>query len=321
MDGQTITVMNLDEYVEGGRRLAFEYGLLSSATARLLVGEGDGLDAAQQIVQGGVDQQVLEGIAMRGGHQLHPALGDGSGRRRLQLGADLVDDDHLGHVVLDGLDHHGMLQRRSANLHPPRAADPGMRDVTITADLVRGVDDDHPLLHLIGQHAGALAQHRRLADARAPQQQDALPADDHVLDDVDRAGDGPADPAGDAHDLAAAIADHRDAVERALDASPVVVTERSDPARDELEVFRGDRRLVEDHLVVGKAGLGLAAQVEHHFQQQTLVIEAFDRPVDVRRQRLEELVELSRIGVGQAIVRSPQFVHCFSHIAAPTACP
>src|SRR5438477_11769570 len=80
-----------------------------------------------------------------------------------------------------------MLQRRSANLHPPRAADPGMRDVTITADLVRGVDDDHPLLHLIGQHAGALAQHRRPADARATQQQDALSADDHVLDDVDRA--------------------------------------------------------------------------------------------------------------------------------------
>src|SRR5207244_6799359 len=101
---------------------------------------------------------------------------------------------------------------------------------------------------------------RRLAYARAPKKRDALPADDHVLDDVDRAGDGPADPAGDTHDLAAAIADHRDAMQRALDAGPVVVTERSDPARDELEVFRGGRRLLEDHLVVRKAGLGPSAR-------------------------------------------------------------
>ena len=72
--------------------------------------------------------------------------------------------------------------------------------------------------------------------------------------------------------------------------------------------------------MVRKACFRLASEVEHHLQQQTLMIEPFDRPVDVRWQRLEELVELGRIRVRQAIVRSPQFVQCVSHIVVPAAC-
>src|SRR5438876_7811266 len=188
MDGQTIAVVNFNEHVERRWRLAFEHRLLRSAAARLLVGERDGLDAPQQIVQGRVDQQVLQRIAVRRRHQLHAPLSDGARRRRLQLGADLVDDDHLWHVVLHRLDHHGVLQGGSADLHPSRATDPRMRDVSISADLIRGIDDYNALLHLVGEHAGALPQHRGLADPGATQEQDALSAYDHVLDDVDRAG-------------------------------------------------------------------------------------------------------------------------------------
>ena len=109
-------------------------------------------------------------------------------------------------------------------------------------------------------------------------------------------------------------------MQRALDPGAVVVTERADPGGHELEVLERDRGVVKDHLMVGKACLRLASEVEHDLQQQTLMIEPFDRPVDVRGQRLEELVELGGIGIRQAIVRSPQFVHCFSHIAVPAVC-
>src|ERR1700737_1642289 len=40
----------------------------------------------------------------------------------------------------------------------------------------------------------------------------------------------------------------------------------------------------------------------------------------MRRQRLEEQVELRRVGVSQTVVGSPEFLHCFSHIAVPVAC-
>src|SRR5439155_13344008 len=117
-------------------------------------------------------------------------------------------------MVFDGFDHHRVLQRRRSDLHPSRATDSRMRDVSITADLIRGIDDYDTLFHLVGQHAGALTQHRGLADPRATQQQDALAADDHILDDVDRAGDGAADSAGDAHDLSRAISYRRDPMQR-----------------------------------------------------------------------------------------------------------
>ncbi len=320
MDGQAIAVVNLDEHIEGGGRLAFEHGLLRPAASRLLIREGHGLNAAEEVVEGWVDEQVLQRVAVRGRDQLHPTLGDGARRHRFQLDADLVDHDHLRHVVLDRFDHDGMLQGGGADLHPPRAADPGVRNVTVATDLVGGVDDDHPLLHLIGEHAGALAEHRRLPNSRAAEQEDALSADDHILDNVDRPGDGPTHAAGQADNLATAVADRGNAVERPLDAGPVVVTEGANARGYELEVFRGDGRVVEDDLVVRKASLGLASEVEHHLQQQPLVIETLDRPVEMWRQRLEEQVELRRVGVGQTVVGSPEFVYCFSHIGVPVAC-
>src|SRR5207245_11615198 len=139
------------------------------------------------------------------------------------LGAGFADDVDVCHVALHRLDHHGVVQGGSADLHPSRATDPRMRDVSISSDLIRGIDDYNAPLHLVGEHAGALPQHRGLADPGAAQEQDALSAYDHVLDDVDRAGDGPADPAGDADDLPRAISYRRDAMQRALDPGAVVV--------------------------------------------------------------------------------------------------
>ena len=220
---------------------------------------------------------------MRSRDELYAALGDGARRNRFELGANLVDDDDLRHMVLDRLDHHGMLQCWRPNLHAPRAADPRVGDVPVAANFIRRIHDDHPLFHLVGKHTGALAQHGRLADARPPEQEDALSADDHVLDDVDRPRDGPADAAGETDDLAAAVTDGGYAMQRPLDAGAVVVTKGRYARGDELEVFGGDRRVVEDDLVVGEARFRLASEVEDDLEEQALVVEPLDRTVQMRR--------------------------------------
>src|SRR4051794_24468948 len=121
---------------------------------------------------------------MRGRDQLDAPFGDRARGRGLELGADLVDDDDLGHVVLDRLDHHRVLEERRPHLHAPGATDAWMRNVTVPSDLVRGVDDDDTLSQLVGEQAGAFAKHRRLADTWTAEQQDALARDDDVADDL-----------------------------------------------------------------------------------------------------------------------------------------
>ena len=62
------------------------------------------------------------------------------------------------------------------------------------------------------------------------------------LDDLDGAEDGPPDAAGEAHDLAVAVADGADAVQRALDAGAVVLAEGAHVVDDVLDVARLDLR-------------------------------------------------------------------------------
>ena len=78
-------------------------------------------------------------------------------------------------------------------MRPARAADTGMRNVTVTRDLVRCVDDDHALVEVVRHEARDLPQHRRLADARPAEQEDALLCPHEVLDDADRPEDGAPD--------------------------------------------------------------------------------------------------------------------------------
>ena len=189
---------------------------------RLIVTERDGLDAADEVGQRRVHDQVLERVAVRRGDELDAAFGDRSRGGSLEVGTDFVDDDYLGHVVLDGLDHHLVLQLRGGDLHSPRAANAGMGDIAVAGDLVRRVDDDDALVHFVREEAGDLAQHRRLADAGPAEEQDALPFAHKVFDDADGAENGAADAAGQADDAPFAVTDARDAVQRALDAGAVV---------------------------------------------------------------------------------------------------
>ena len=85
---------------------------------------------------------------MGGADQLHAALGDRSCGDRLGLGADLVDHDHLGHVVLNRLDHHEVLSLWCTHLHAACLANRRMRNVAVASDLVGGINHHHALAEL-----------------------------------------------------------------------------------------------------------------------------------------------------------------------------
>ncbi len=311
VDEDLLAILDLDDDVERRRRLALEDALLRAAATRLLVAQGHALDAADQVRQRRVEHQVVEVVAVRGADQLHAALGDRARRLRLELGADLVDDDDLGHVVLDRLDHHLVLQARRPDLHPPGLSDRRMRDVSVAGDLVRGVDDDDPLALLVGEHAGGLPEHGGLADARATHDQDRLPGLDVVRDDLDRAVDRAPDAAGQPDDLAVAVADRRDPVEGALDARAVVVAERPDVLDDVGDVAVADLAIEQRGLGRGVARLRPAAEVQDDLDQRLPVRQGVDRLHDLRRQRRQEHVEVVHglaLALGGSHADRPSFV-------------
>ena len=220
---------------------------------------------------------------MRRADKLHASLCDRPRRGRLELCPDLVDDDDLGHVIFHRLDHHLVLQRRGAHLHAAGLPDCRMGDVAVACNLVRGVDHDD-----VGQHARGFAEHGGLADAWPAHDQDRLTGLDEVLDDLDRAVDRAPDPAGQADDLAAPIADGADAMQGALDAGAVVVAKRADVLDHIGDVAIRHLAFEEDHLAVGKARLGWAAQIQDDLDQGFLVGQLMDRLDDVGRQGSKE---------------------------------
>ena len=195
-------------------------------------------------------------------------------------------------MVLDCLDHHLVLHRRGPDLHPAGLADSRVSDIAVARDLVRRVDHDHPLAEVVGQHPGGLAQHRGLADARPAHDQDRLPGLDEVVDDLDGAVHRPSDPAGQSDDLAVAVADRADAMERPLDARPVVVSERADVVDHEGDVGFGDLTLEQADLRIRESALGLAAEIHHDFDEGLAIGQGMHRCDDLRWQRREHRVEI-----------------------------
>src|SRR5579872_3916086 len=105
MHNQFLPALLLYDDIEGGRSFTLKNALLRMATPRLLVTEGHGLDAADEIGERRVDQQVAERVTVSGGDKLHAKFGDGASGSRFQFGANFINNDDLGHMIFDGLNH------------------------------------------------------------------------------------------------------------------------------------------------------------------------------------------------------------------------
>ena len=143
-----IAIDDLYDHIEGWWRLTLQHALLRSAAAGLVITERHRLNPADQVGQRWVQHQVVEAVAVGGTNELHAALSNGSCSDRLRLGADLIDHDHLRHMVLNRLNHHQVLALGRAHLHATRLANRWMRNVTVAGDLVRGVHYYNPLAEL-----------------------------------------------------------------------------------------------------------------------------------------------------------------------------
>jgi len=121
-----------------------------------------------------------------------------------------------------------VLLLRIPHLHPPRAPDAAVRHVPVPADLIGGVDDHDALPQLVCTQPRQLPNRCRLPDPRAPQEQDGRPAADQVAHQFRAAGDRAPDAAGEADDLAGAVAHGADAVEGGVDAGAVVAAKVAD---------------------------------------------------------------------------------------------
>ncbi len=129
-----------------------------------------------------------------------------------------------------------------------------------------------------------------------PEQTDRLAAAQHVEQDVDRSVDGPADAAGEADDLAGAVANRADAVQRLLDAGAVVGAERRDARADVRDVFVAYRRVGEILEVALEARFGRAPEVEHDFDDVFDVVETDERLPYREWEDVEELREFPTRG-------------------------
>ena len=64
MDGKLVHLHDLYDHVESWRRFPLKYGLLSSSPLCFFVAQSDCLNAADQVAQCGVHQQVLQRVAV-----------------------------------------------------------------------------------------------------------------------------------------------------------------------------------------------------------------------------------------------------------------
>ncbi len=173
-------------------------------------------------------------------------------------------------MVLDRFNHHLVLVGRHLDLHPARLAHRRVRHIAIPADFVRGIDDNHPFG--FGQDPGGFAQQGGFAHARTAQDQDAFPAFDDVLDDVNRPVDGAAHAQGQPHDLPAPVANGRDAMQGPFDARAVIGVKIADPFHDMIQFFAGDLFLAQDGLFFNIARRGNPPQIQDDLEQFIVII-------------------------------------------------
>ncbi len=203
-------------------------------------------------------------------------------------------------MVFHGLDHHAVLLLGARDLHPPRAADPGVRHVAVAADLVRGVDDHDAAERLVREEARELADGRRLADARAAEEQDRAAGEGQVGGHGRRAAHRAADAAREPDDDAAAVADRGDPVQRRVDACAIVAAEVAARGERGVEVRALDGRLGEARLLgARKARERRAAEVEHDLHERGQVGARLEERAHARREERGQREDLGRGRAGR----------------------
>jgi hypothetical protein len=250
------------------------------------------LDAADEVGERWVHHEVLKGHTVGSANELDATFGDRSRGGRFEFGANFVNHDDFGHVVFDCFNHDCVLHRGRGHLHAARAADRGMRDIAVAADLIRGVNDNDTLVRVIGEDASDFTQHSGLANAWPAEEQRALAAHNEILDHADRSVDSTPDPACEPDNLSAPVPDAGDAMERAFDSRAVIEPEFADVFDHELEVRFADFFMAEYNFAARVPCFGEAAEIHDDFQQAGAPLFFAEQITDARWKGGEQQIEV-----------------------------
>mmetsp|Transcript_4807 Transcript_4807/g.13884 ORF Transcript_4807/g.13884 Transcript_4807/m.13884 type:complete len:309 (+) Transcript_4807:1559-2485(+) len=227
--------------------------------------------------------------------QLHTTLCNRPARQRLRFRTNLVHDHDFRHVVLHGLDHHAVLLRGVRHLHPPRPSNRRMRHIAIPADFIARVDDDHTLVQFIAQYPGHLANHRRFAHARSPQEEDRVGRVNNIPDHVNVPRHRPPNPAGETNNRPTAIANRGDTMQRTLDPGTVVTSKVPQRRRRVFQVVVRDHLLpqvLSTVLSTQETRLRATPQVQHHLEQLRALRMASNLPPDILRKHTQQRIQV-----------------------------
>ncbi len=119
---------------------------------------------------------------MGSANQLDTTLSNRTRSHRFKLPTDLIDHNHLGVMIFNCFNHHLVLERRLGYLHSPGSANRRMRHITISANFVAGIHNDHP--RRISQDARRFSQDCSFTNARSPQDQNAGTRFDQILNNI-----------------------------------------------------------------------------------------------------------------------------------------
>src|SRR5579884_1209740 len=292
VDDQLFPALLLHYHVEGWRGLALKDALLRMAASGLLIAQRDGLNAAHQIGERRVDQQVAQRVTVCRRDQLHAAFGDGASGCRFQFRANFVDDDDLRHVVFDRFDHHRVLFCRARHLHAARASYSRVRNITITRDFIGCINHHYPFIGLVGQNTGYFTQQGGFTHARATKYQDRLTLLDDIANQRDAAQHRTTNTTGQTHNFPLAVPQGANTMQGALNPGAVIVAEFTNTLDHVFEVRVGDRLRTQDHLPFWEPALGIASEVHYDLQQFAPVFQAVDCIVDVWRKSRQQSLQI-----------------------------
>src|ERR1700726_4275747 len=174
-------------------------------------------------------------------YKLHAALRDGSSGGRFQFGTNFIYDNYLGHVILDGLNHHRVLFYRAGHLHTARTSNTRMGDIPITRDFIGGIDDHHPFIGFIREDAGYFTQQGGFTHTWATKNQDGLTLFDNITNQANTAEYRSTDTAGQADNFPLSITQGANTMECTLYTSTVIVAKFTNALDHVFQVGAGHR--------------------------------------------------------------------------------
>jgi hypothetical protein len=160
-----------------------------------------------------------------------------------------------------------VLQAGVGDLHTTRSPNRRVRNIPVTGNFVRGIDNHHAFVGLVGQDTGGLAQDGCFADAGSAEYQNAFAGANQVVDQPYRSVNGATDPAGQADRFASAVSHHGYSVESALDSGSVIVTKMPNMIHDMGNLFVGNFDFTQRNLFARESCFGVPAQVEYNLEQ------------------------------------------------------